>query len=420
MMLQSARRRSLLFTRSISRPLSTETNPPSPSLSNVPPPLPSNRSRVRFSPAPRPPQPSSYSPRVQISLPYLLPPNFGRNQVLSVPDSTRALLEEITRSFDAPIRYAFAYGSGVFAQKGYSKADASPPLLDFIFAVNHPSHWHSINIHQNPSHYPLHARFLGSSFIAQFQGIEPGIWFNAYVPMNGVMIKYGVTTIDNLCSDLINWNTLYLSGRMHKPIRIIKDDTRVRLTQQVNLVSALRTALLTLPESFEEDLLFEKMAAFSYGGDFRMRFGGENPRKVQNIVSAQRAQFKELYWRLARGLPDVHWSQTSTIINQDMFPRARSALVRKLPSNLLHRLETQYSRKYPVPSPDADSSAFWLSVGGDKTLSSVIEQELREIVRGPATVQSLKGLVTTGLNKSIRYSAAKVGKWWSSRNSSES
>ncbi len=63
----------------------------------------------------------------------------------------------------------------------------SLPLLDFIFAVNHPSHWHSINIHQYPSHYPLHARLLGSSFIAKFQHVEPGIWFNAYVPMHGVV-----------------------------------------------------------------------------------------------------------------------------------------------------------------------------------------------------------------------------------------
>jgi hypothetical protein len=59
-------------------------------------------------------------------------------------------------------------------------------------------------------------------------------------------IKYGVTTIDNLCSDLLNWSTLYLAGRMHKPLRIIKDDARVRLTQQVNLTSAARAALLTM------------------------------------------------------------------------------------------------------------------------------------------------------------------------------
>jgi len=49
-----------------------------------------------------------------------LPSTFGRNQMLSVPDTTRALLEEIVQSFNAPIRYAFAYGSGVFDQAGYT------------------------------------------------------------------------------------------------------------------------------------------------------------------------------------------------------------------------------------------------------------------------------------------------------------
>jgi translocator assembly and maintenance protein 41 len=72
--------------------------------------------------------------------------------------------------------------------------------------------------------------------------------------------------MDTLCTDLLSWETLYLSGRMHKPIRIIKDDARVKLTQQVNLASAARTALLTLPEKFDESQLFERIAGFSYGG----------------------------------------------------------------------------------------------------------------------------------------------------------
>lgn len=128
-------------------------------------------------------------------------------------------------------------------------------------------------------------------------------------------IKYGVTTVDNLCSDLLSWNTLYLSGRMHKPIRIIKDDARVRLTQQVNLVSALRVALLTLPDKFDERELFERMARFSYTGDPRMSVpGGENRGKVANIVSAQAPQFRELYQRLANGLPGVHWQAESSTV----------------------------------------------------------------------------------------------------------
>lgn len=53
-----------------------------------------------------------------------LPQRFGANQRLTVPDETRALLEEIVGTFRAPIRYAFAYGSGVFKQLGYSSVSA--------------------------------------------------------------------------------------------------------------------------------------------------------------------------------------------------------------------------------------------------------------------------------------------------------
>lgn len=105
-------------------------------------------------------------------------------------DSTRALLESIVAQFDAPIRYAFAYGSGVFEQDGYvatSPTAKDGPMLDFMFAVTHASHWHSINMHQHPSHYPFLARSLGSSFVARVEDINPGVWFNTLVHMNGVV-----------------------------------------------------------------------------------------------------------------------------------------------------------------------------------------------------------------------------------------
>lgn len=60
-------------------------------------------------------------------------------------------------------------------------------MLDFLFAVTHSAHWHSINMHQFPGHYPLGTRMLGSSFVARVEEIPPGVWFNSMVTMNGVV-----------------------------------------------------------------------------------------------------------------------------------------------------------------------------------------------------------------------------------------
>lgn len=54
-----------------------------------------------------------------------LPASFGRNQldtsVRTIDPELQADLEAILAEFKAPIRYAFAYGSGVFKQAGYSQ-----------------------------------------------------------------------------------------------------------------------------------------------------------------------------------------------------------------------------------------------------------------------------------------------------------
>ena len=160
---------------------------------------------------------------------------------------------------------------------------------------------------------------------------------------------------------------------MHKPLRIIRDDARVRLTQQVNLTSAIRTALLTLPESFEEHQLFERIAALSYQGDLRMALPFENRSKITNIVSAQTPQFKELYYRLVVGLPGVDWAQDSTTIKQDGSPQTRAAHVRKLPSELRSRIETQYAGKAGFPSKDSDEPAYWARLAGDSSLPGLIQ-----------------------------------------------
>lgn len=237
------------------------------------------------------------------------------------------------------------------------------------------------------------------------------------------MIKYGVTTVDNLCSDLLNWNTLYLAGRMHKPIRIIKDDPRVRLTQQVNLTSAIRAALLTLPEKFTETELFERISGISYGGDIRMLLPAENRNKVGNIVQKQGPQFKELYYRLVTGLPGVRWENHCASIVQDTSPNARLAHLRKLPSGLLKGVASP-------PLNVEEAAEYWARLSARPDLASLIEsgkltypsptfrvyrphrKEIKHIVRYPSTIQTVKGVVSAGVGKSGRYAVDKISKWW--------
>ena len=48
----------------------------------------------------------------------------------------KTLGTQIISNFDAPIRYAFGYGSGVIKQGAKNKKG----MIDLIFGVTHPAH----------------------------------------------------------------------------------------------------------------------------------------------------------------------------------------------------------------------------------------------------------------------------------------
>lgn len=149
----------------------------------------------------------------------------------------------------------------------------------------------------------------------------------------------------------------------------------MRLTQQVNLTSAVRAALLTLPHEFSEIQLFERIGGISYSGDPRMILPAENRGKVTNIVRKQSPQFKELYYRLVTGLPGVHWPEDSSTLQQDTSPHARSAHLKKLPLHLLAGVKDNFSRSSSIPPPEAeDESAYWVRLAGDDGLPEVLSE----------------------------------------------
>ncbi|KAI9497008.1 mitochondrial matrix Mmp37 [Zychaea mexicana] len=284
-------------------------------------------------------------------------------------------------------------------------------MLDFIFGVSHPGHWHALNMHQNPHHYSG-VRMLGSSTVAALQDkVGAGVYFNPYVEIDGVMIKYGVVSIDKLCKDLIDWKTLYLAGRMHKPVKILRDDARVRLANQVNLTEAVRVALLTLPEKFSEDELFERIAGISYTGDFRM-IVGENPNKIRNIVHAQLPHFHRLYFGLLDDLPNVAILSNGQY-QQNLNPHFRGLMVQKLPTTLYRKVLDEHrihSVRNKVTVPE-DKLELHRQIASSPELTQYINTSLRQIVAGPAMSQSVKGIFTAGPLKTTRYALEKLLKW---------
>ncbi|KAJ5901809.1 Phosphatidate cytidylyltransferase [Penicillium taxi] len=392
-----------------------------------------------------------YNPNLSISQFSELPSkDFGVNQHMIINQEFKEALRQILWEFRAPIRYAFAYGSGVFAQQG-SAASSSPThpsapsaimnmqqgsgkMIDFIFGVSYSQHWHSLNLNQHRDHYSGLGS-LGSYAVSQVQDkFGAGVYFNTHVTVNGTLVKYGVVNLDTLCQDLTQWNTLYLAGRLHKPVKILRDNPKVRLANQMNLLSALRVALLLLPERFSEFELYSTIAGISYTGDLRMVLPAEDHGKVRNIVSGQMAHFRRLYEPLVSNLPNVTFndprcSQKDWIDDpdavlgmvQDMDPVKRGNMVRRLPEKFREKIYFQYQSRYAIPRVEfnkmmAESNdtsqeivkrpqggPFEQRIGSDEHLPDEVSNAISKTIRWPSTVQTVKGILSAGIGKSWNY-----------------
>jgi mitochondrial translocator assembly and maintenance protein 41 len=393
--------------------------------------------------------------------------NFGVNQHVIIDREYKECLRRLLWNFRAPIRYAFAYGSGVFPQsKGKGAAneaaikavhpnaplavqraqDGHPKMIDFIFGVTHTQHFHSLNLRQHRDHYSALGS-LGSGAVAAVQDRwGAGVYFNTYVTLEGISIKYGVVSMDTLERDLRSWDTLYLAGRLHKPVKILRDHAKIRLANQINLLSAVRTALLLLPPTFTEHELYNTIAGISYLGDPRMAFPTENPRKVANIVGHNMGNFRWLYAPLIESLPNVEFddpvckekdwlskvsNQDSLKLRQDMDPVRRSNMVRRLPKAFRSKLYFEYQKKFQVPqlefnkmmeeSQDEDETSFKRQAGGPferriaqddpEHLHKAVRTVIKKTINWPSTSQSLKGPVTAGWSKTWRYLGEKMAKY---------
>jgi len=354
-------------------------------------------------------------------------------------------LPHLIRSNFPSIKYAFAYGSAVFRQKGNeplggvainpdgSKHIENTPvdlkasrklMVDMVFAVSDSYEWHKQNLLLNPEHYSLWMRIVGPKVISILQErYGAKIYYNTMVELRDhdhhkspYLFKYGVIKAQDLIQDLNNWETLYVSGRLQKPTYHIDTSVagssleilnQIRKAQEQNLENALFVALkimLSSPELSNSlksmdnssfitiDLfkLFMNIAAISYQGDVRMKIkGAENKNKVENIVSTNYDHFVELYEPILQ--------KNELVIKSSQSPENLQTL--KIIELNSSQLKTILTKPLPKCVQEIMSSE---NVG--------IDEAIAKIVSRTSTWQTLKGIITAGLTKSFWYAFEKLKK----------
>lgn len=327
-------------------------------------------------------------------------------QRLADLSSTSRLYHRILESLPDGIQMAFAYGSGVYQQDGHF--DISQNMLDFIIVVDDAQTWHKENMRRNRCHYSF-LKYTGSRTIAYLQEeFGAGVYFNTLIPFEDRFIKYGVISTERLITDLLDWDTLYISGRLHKPVRlvVVPQNLELMAAMQMNLQNAMHAALLLLPETFCEESLYNTLAGLSYTGDFRMTLG-EDRNKVSNIVRPNMIHFRRLYEPIiSSDTEHFHWHRSQGRIEQANNYVTRFHHLQLLPKTVL--LILQEMRTRPGSHPDLEEV---LQVyANDSHCDDAVISSITTIVNRSSWSQSLKTILSAGLQKSVVYTLRKVMK----------
>lgn len=261
---------------------------------------------------------------------------------------------------------AFGYGSGVFKQLGYDSKEK--PQIDLILIVNDMKLWHKENIKKNPKDYSFIGRnfFLNSS-LDEIKGIT-GITYQSNIEYKGHLFKYGIIEYGDFVRHMQTWDSFYVPGRFQKPILTIKSNNFIDELILQNRRNACKVGLLCLNNKDLKDL-YLTICNLSYSGDTRMKVA-ENPKKVDNIVGASYDKFNEMY-----NFNDLYQKNGERIEYE--------IDIDELPSSL---------EKY---------------IKDDKTKEKVMEY-LSDLNRKESSLQTMKGIKTNGIIKSLRYGLAKV------------
>ncbi|KAG9353034.1 hypothetical protein JZ751_017610 [Albula glossodonta] len=269
---------------------------------------------------------------------------------MSLPalQNSGVLYRRIVSQFPQDISLAFAYGSGVFKQSGTTQGQMGKNMVDFVFAVDDPVTWHTMNLLQNRKHYSF-LKYLGPKQISSIQNDHgAGIYYNTLVPSNGKIIKYGVISTDSLIDDLLHWKTMYVAGRLHKP-------------RDANFPHPLPPHPPVVPSY--------KSSPTVLAWDFRMVIG-EDKSKVSNIVKDNLAHFRILYSNILQECPQVVYKPQQGKLEVDKSPEGQFTQLMALPRTLQQRI----TRLVDPPGKNRDVEEILLQVAQDPDCATVVQQ----------------------------------------------
>lgn len=284
------------------------------------------------------------------------------------------------------------YGSAHFTQLGHRSSRDT--RRDYMMIVDDPSAWHKENIKINPSHYPLFLRKnqilldfiqpLGSETVHLFTPLEK--------------LKYGVVAANVFLSDLVNWDTLFHAGRLHKPVSISINSSKSLNSHKVsecvalNRKFALQAALLMLPQRFSFRQMLREIVGLSYLGDPRFLTGiGEDPLKVDRIVAGQIDLLTSIYRPLLKSCHDV--KNVGNIDGDCQFWQDVSA-VAKLAILTNHPLKRAFRDPFLICKSNQ--------------MASETRRAIVSITRIPSIKQALKGVLTAGPTQALLYAFSKI------------
>jgi translocator assembly and maintenance protein 41 len=317
--------------------------------------------------------------------------------------TTGNFLRNVISKFPKECSYCFAYGSGVFLQKNQKPGK----MIDLIFVVDDPLKWHTRNLEINYSHYSG-LRYFGPKLITSIQErMACGIYYNPFVKVDDALIKYGVISTAALEDDLSKWTHLYVAGRLHKPVLDIVPPTSPKLQNLLkkNRDAALRAGLLLNSRCLRKTDLYHTIAELSYMGDFRMAVG-EHPDKVRNIVTPLVPYFDQIYYPLLEKLKPVVTVDKNGVITQDIDSNGRLTHLMGLP----HPIQRSLARRIYRDPKVSDVEDAMVELSHVSNLSPYIRKSIAEVVWGSSILQTLQGILSAGVTRSIKYGLEKVKK----------